>query len=306
MKEIIFFLTFLTALLFFLMLWNLVTKNKILIQKRLTVFTDDKKKEEDDELNKPFKERIVQPILQKMSLSLLKLMPEARRQSLKKKLDLAGNPFNLKSHEFMGFQYGIAIFFAVSLGFTAYYHGVDMRKTLLFIVAFSYMGFKIPLLFLKVRTLRRQKEIDKSLPNIIDLLAVSVEAGLGFDAALAKVTVKSKGILAEELRKVLHEIKLGKSRREALKDLVYRTEAEDLANFISAVLQADGLGVSMSQILRIQSEQMRRKRRQRAEEEAMKAPVKMLFPMVFFIFPSIFIVLLGPAAIKIFSEFFLR
>jgi tight adherence protein C len=285
------------------LLWSNITKNKIRIEGRLKHISK-KEVDEKNELNKPFKERVLKPFFEKMSIYLSKLMPNAQRNNLKKKLLIAGTPFKLKTHEFICIQYFFAAVISVIFAGVFFIKDFDIKRTVLMILLISYISYKLPLMYLKIKEKKRKKEIDKSLPDIIDLLTVSVEAGLGFDAALAKVTVKIKGVLSDEFRKVLTEVKLGKTRREALKNLVYRTGAEDLSNFVSAVLQADGLGVSMSQILRIQSEQMRRKRRQRAEEEAMKAPIKMLFPMVFFIFPCIFIVLLGPAIIKIFTELF--
>ena len=136
------------------------------------------------------------------------------------------------------------------------------------------------------------------MPDVLDLLTVSVEAGLGFDAALQRVVQKMTGAISVEFAKTLQEIKMGKHRREALRDLGLRTGIDDLNTFISAIVQADQLGVSIGNVLRVQSEQMRRKRRQRIEEKAMKAPIKMLIPMVLFIFPTIFIVLLGPAAMQ--------
>jgi len=304
MKFLVFFLVFITTLIFLICLWQIVTSDRRKITERLHILSREEKQQEADELSKPLKERILEPFLDTLSGYLSRLMPKAQRSTLKNKLSLAGNPFNLKAHEFMGIQYLTALFACLVAGLIGRIQGMDFKEIAIVAMVAALSGFKLPLLYLKIKSQKRQKQIDYDLPNIIDLLTVSVEAGLGFDAALAKVTVKARGILSDEFRKVLHEIKMGKSRREALKDLINRTGAEELSNFISAVLQADGLGVSMSHILRIQSEQMRRKRRQRAEEEAMKAPIKMLFPMVFFIFPCIFIVLLGPAVIKIFTQLF--
>ena len=145
----------------------------------------------------------------------------------------------------------------------------------------------------------RGKEIQRDLPDILDLLTVSVEAGLGFDAALVKVVERKKGPLADEFGIVLREIRVGKPRKEALRELSERVKVDDITSLVSAVIQADQLGVGISNILRIQAEQVRTKRRQQAEESAMKAPIKMLFPLVFFIFPTLFVVLLGPAIIQI-------
>ena len=146
---------------------------------------------------------------------------------------------------------------------------------------------------------KRQKAILLMIPDTLDLLTISVRAGLGFDAALGKVVEKLKGPLSDEFRRALAEVRVGKARRDALRDIVPRTEVGPLTNFIGAIIQAEQLGVSVSKVLQVQSEQLRIERRQRAEEQAAKAPIKMLFPLVGCIFPSLFIVILGPAIILI-------
>jgi len=160
-------------------------------------------------------------------------------------------------------------------------------------------GFFMPAIWLGSRIRSRQSEIVKALPDALDLLTICVEAGLGFDAAISKITEKWEDPLAMEFGRVIQEIQLGKLSREALRDMSDRMDVPDVTTFIAAVVQAQQLGVSMSKVLRIQSDQMRMRRRQRAEEKAHQAPVKMLFPMAFLIFPALFIVLLGPAVILI-------
>jgi tight adherence protein C len=161
----------------------------------------------------------------------------------------------------------------------------------------------LPVMWLGRRIAARKKAITKALPDALDLLCISVEAGLAFDLALQRVADKWDDELSREFRRVLKDMQLGRSRREALKDLADRTGVDDVQTFTAAVIQADQLGVSMSKILRIQSDQMRVRRRQRAEELAQQAPIKMLFPMVFLIFPALFVVILGPAVPRIFSSF---
>ena len=163
----------------------------------------------------------------------------------------------------------------------------------------AYLGYALPEFWLGGRIRKRQKAILLSIPDTLDLLTISVRAGLGFDAALAKVVEKLKGPLTEEFRRALAEVRVGKARRDALRDIVPRTEVVPLTNFIGAIIQAEQLGVSISKVLQVQSEQLRIERRQRAEEQAAKAPIKMLFPLVGCIFPSLFIVILGPAIILI-------
>jgi tight adherence protein C len=168
-------------------------------------------------------------------------------------------------------------------------------RRILFTVVVTLLGFYLPVLWLGSKIRNRQKEVVKQLPDILDLLTICVEAGLGFDQAVQKVVEKSDNELARAFGRYLHETRLGKPRREALQSMSSRLDVADVTTFIAAVIQASDLGVSMAKILRIQSEQMRIRRRQRAEQEAHRAPIKMLFPMAFLIFPSIFIVLLGPA-----------
>lgn len=171
----------------------------------------------------------------------------------------------------------------------------------------AVIGFLIGYLFPKSWSDSQKKkkltEIEKSLPDVLDLLTVSVEAGLGFDAALLKVVEKQKGALAEEFLKVLQEIKMGRPRRDALRDLSKRNPVEDLSNVVASLVQADQLGIPIAGVLRNQSKQIRQKHRQKAEEKAQKAPVKMMIPLVFFVFPSIFIIILGPAVIQIAEMF---
>lgn len=176
--------------------------------------------------------------------------------------------------------------------------------TLVYIMMLSsLLGLFFPNYYLKMQTRRRQEEIVRTLPDTLDLIMVSVEAGLGFDAALFRVIEKQKGVLADEFNLVLQEVKMGRPRREALKDMASKNNVEDLSNFIASLIQADQLGVSIGSVLRNQAKQIRQKRRQRAQEQAHKAPVKMMLPLVLFIFPSIFIVVLGPAVIRIIDVF---
>jgi len=164
-------------------------------------------------------------------------------------------------------------------------------------------GWLLPDVVLSSKVRQRKEQVEKSLPDVLDLITVCVEAGLGFDAAMVKVVEKSKGVLADELSLVLQEIRMGKPRREALREMADRIAVDDLSNFVGSVIMADQLGISIGNVLRTQSKEARQKRRQRVEEAAMKAPVKMLIPMVIFIFPAVFIVLLGPAAIQIMRAF---
>jgi tight adherence protein C len=172
-------------------------------------------------------------------------------------------------------------------------------KAVLMAIGAGVFGFFLPTLLLRSRINRRQDLITKAMPDALDLLTVCVEAGLGFDQALSKVCEKWENELSMAFERVINEIRLGKLRREALRDMADRMDVADMTSFVAAIIQADQLGVSIGKVLRIQSEQMRIKRRQRAEKKAHEAPVKMLIPMVFLIFPSIYIVLLGPSVVQI-------
>jgi tight adherence protein C len=170
------------------------------------------------------------------------------------------------------------------------------------LVVSSGLGFAMPKVWLSNRVRHRQKDILKSLPDAFDLITVCVEAGLGLEAALARVAEKVEGPFGEELNLMLREVALGKLRRDALRELAQRTGVPDLTSFINAVVQAENMGTSIAAVLRVQAEQMRTKRRQRAEQQAQAAPIKMMFPLVLCIFPTLFIVILGPAGISIFEE----
>lgn len=282
---------------------EMVTRKKRTLKLRLEKIGETSKENELNELNKPLRERVLKPLFETTSAQLGKLLPQQGKDNLEKKLILAGNPGNLGPSEFISIQIGLCLILGIGGSFLIHFLNYENMRVLVGGLVLTIVGYNLPKLYLKTKTEKRQKEIQRNLPDVIDLLTVSVEAGLGFDSAIAKVTTKVKGEIAKEFTVVLNEIKMGKSRRNALKDLVYRTQVDDLSNFIGAVVQADQLGVSMGNMLRIQSGQMRVNRRQRAEEKAMKAPIKMLFPMVFFIFPCIFIVLLGPALINLMKMF---
>jgi tight adherence protein C len=166
---------------------------------------------------------------------------------------------------------------------------------LLFSGIMGILGFFLPVIWLGRRISSRQDEIVKTLPDALDLLTISVEAGLPFDGAMQRVAEKWDNELSKGFQRLLNEMQVGKSRRDALRDMADRMEVPDVTSFVAALVQADQLGISIAKVLRIQAEQMRIKRRQRAEEKAQQAPIKMLIPMTFLIFPTILIVIMGPA-----------
>ncbi|MTI83673.1 MAG: type II secretion system F family protein [Firmicutes bacterium] len=257
----------------------------------------------EEELSAPLYQRAIKPFLAQLAGLLTRFVPAAREASLAQKMTEAGNPGNLAPRELLVIKYLLAAGGGTLLWLLADLANTSTAQGILLAAAGIPLGWIMPDIWLKSRAQRRKDEVEKNLPDVLDLLTVSVEAGLGFDGALMKVVEKFKGVLADEFLQVLQEAKMGKPRQEALRDMADRVAVDDLSNFVGSIILADKLGISMGNVLRLQSEQMRQKRRQRAEEKAMKAPVKMLLPMVMFIFPAIFIVLLGPAVINIIKAF---
>jgi len=247
------------------------------------------------ELEQPFTDRVVTPAIRGMAAFIGRFAPQRNEEEMRHKLDLAGNPNNWTTADRLGVRGLAAVITVVIVAIPLFLLGTQIPQFLLFTGISGILGFYVPIFWLNAKIRQRKHDIQKALPDALDLLTISVEAGLGFDAAMVKVTEKWENELSRAFMRVNAEIRLGKLRREALRDMTNRCDVPDVSNFIAAVIQADQLGVSLAKVLRIQSDQMRIKRRQRAEEQAAQAPVKMMFPLVFLIFPSIFIVLLGPA-----------
>ncbi len=254
---------------------------------------------EELELQQPFAERTLRPLVGRLSHMGGRLSSASSSETAERRLAMAGNPGDMKLTDWMGVKMlaGIATGVILFLLFGLLLAGIAMGL-LLGVVGFG-IGYIFPEFWLGGRIKARQKMILRMIPDTLDLLTISVRAGLGFDAALAKVVEKLPGPLTDEFRRALAEVRVGKARRDALRDMIPRTNVQPLSNFIGAIIQAEQLGVSISKVLQVQSEQLRIERRQRAEEQAAKAPIKMLFPLVGCIFPSLFIVILGPAIISI-------
>jgi len=273
------------------------------VQARLTQLGSMQAKNlEELELQAPFVERTLRPLAKRLSGSVSRVTSTSFSERTEKRLALAGNPGDMRVADWLGIKaigtiVGGILFFLLFVV-------VGLLK-LPFVIALvmtavgALMGYTLPEFWLGGRVRKRQHAILLMIPDALDLLTISVRAGLGFDAALGKVVEKLAGPLSDEFRRALAEVRVGKQRREALRDIVARTEVGPLTNFIGAIIQAEQLGVSISKVLQVQSEQLRIERRQRAEEQAAKAPIKMLFPLVGCIFPSLFIVILGPAIILI-------
>lgn len=255
---------------------------------------------EEIELSQPFSQRIIKPILDGLAQLLGRLAPQRNIEETRRKLELAGRPYGWGPTEFLGVRGLAGILLAVMTFLLLTLTGQYLPRRFLATLVAGGLGFYLlPTLWLSSQIRRRQTEIVKALPDALDLLTISVEAGLGFDAAMSKVAEKWENELSLAFNRVIQEIRMGKLRREALRDMADRMDVPDVSSFVAAIIQADQLGVSIAKVLRIQSEQMRIRRRQRAEEKAHQAPVKMLFPMAFLIFPALFIVLLGPAVLVV-------
>ena len=265
---------------------------------------------EELELQQPFAERTLRPLVARLSRAGGRLSSASSTETAERRLALAGNPGDLRLTDWMGVKMlvglGTGAFLFVMLGVVAG-GGIasvgDLVKPFFFGLIGFFMGYLLPEFWLGRKIKSRQKVILKMIPDALDLLTISVRAGLGFDAALAKVVEKLPGPLTDEFRRALAEVRVGKARREALRDMIPRTNVQPLSNFIGAIIQAETLGVSISKVLQVQSEQLRIGRRRRAEEMAAKAPIKMLFPLVGCIFPSLFVVILGPAIISLVKTF---
>jgi len=256
---------------------------------------------EEIELSQPITERVIVPIVQKIGELTEKFTPQNAIEDTERKLELAGNPPGIDPTIFWAARFIAAIgvggllLFVFSMGSMDWTWG----RKLLLIGIFSVIGFFMPQLLLQSKINSRQDMIRKSMPDALDLLTICVQAGLGFDAAMSRVADKWVDALADEFSRCLREIQLGNVRRIALRNMADRIGITEMTSFVAAIIQSEQLGVSMAKVLRIQSDQMRTRRRQTAEEKAQQAPVKMLFPMALLIFPSIMIILLGPAGLQL-------
>lgn len=250
---------------------------------------------EEIELSEPFVERVIKPLLRGVLGLIGRLAPQRNIEDLERDLAQAGRPLGLTAIDFLGVRLLAAVAVALATAGAVFVLRSSARLALLSTPVGGFLGFYAPLLWLRMRIGNRRGAIDRALPDCLDMLVVSLDAGLGFDAAVLKVAQRWRHQLARELEQMEYEIRAGKPRVEALKDLVTRTGTEDIATFVAVILQADQFGVSVAKALHIHAEQMRVLRRYRAEELAREATLKMLFPLVFMIFPALLAVVLGPA-----------
>jgi tight adherence protein C len=254
------------------------------------------------DLDVAFVDRVLKPSVEKIAQTATKILPQKSIAEIQQQLLMAGNPMRLNT--FLTFWAAMMVVVGMlflmvfaTLSAPLFPHKIALGAVLFFI------GYSYPRMWLKSKVKAKQKLVIKALPDALDLITTCVEAGLGLDAALQRVAEKSDGPLAEELQKMLRDVSMGKLRREAMSELSERIGVEELTNFINSIIQAEQLGVGIAQVLRVQSDQLRTARRQRAERSAHEAPIKMLFPLVLFIFPAFLMVILGPAVIRISEAF---
>lgn len=295
-------LIFIIVILSIFLLGTTLKRNRINILSRLDKITELGLQKELTELDMPFRQRILIPFLKSFNIKISSITPKVMRSGIEQKLLMAGKPINPSASKWLLVKMILGLIMPIGIFTYIIVNKIplDMLTIIVFLVLTGFL-FYFPELYLMQLINKRKKEIEKTLPDILDLLTVSVEAGLSFDSAVNKLTEKMAGVIADEFSRTFHEIRIGKTRKEALINMSKRCNVSDLSLFISSVVQADELGIGISNVLRVQSVQMREKRRQRAQEKALKAPVKILFPLIFFIFPTIFVVMLGPSIIK-FSE----
>jgi tight adherence protein C len=260
---------------------------------------------EELDLQQPFSERVLRPFIRSLASASGRFQRSRSRdaaptqeqeqglEAVRRKLALAGNPYRWTPADYLGTKVFAALILGGVLFFLLSISG-NPGYAIAFGVVGALFGWFGPDLLLRSKTQARQKRIQRSLPDALDLLVISVEAGLGFDAAIQRLVDKRSDVLALEFARVLAEMRVGRSRRDALRDMVQRTRVADLNNFVGAILQAEQLGVSVTKVLAVQAEQMRTLRRQRAEEKAAQLQLKMIFPLAIFIFPALCIVIMGP------------
>jgi tight adherence protein C len=258
---------------------------------------------EEIELSQPFTVRVIMPLMRRLGEISSRFTPQRVLEQTRQRLELAGNPGRMDASTFLILRFVAAVLFGGLIFLLSLFSKqFSTPIKLLMVLVFTVLGYFFPDLWIRSKINSRQKQVRKAMPDALDLLTICVEAGLGFDAAMSKVNEKWDNELSLAFGRVIREIQLGKLRRDALRGMAERLGLPEMTSFVAAVIQSEMLGVSMAKVLRIQSDQMRIKRRQHAEEEAHKAPIKMIFPMGLLIFPSLMIILLTPAGLRLWAN----
>jgi len=255
------------------------------------------------EYDESFADRVMAPFQARAVLIARRLSGGDASERIRRRLDVAGNPIGWTVERVQaGKVIGAIALFLISLALTTVM-GASFTLRIVLVLAATAIGWFGPNFYLYQRVYERSKLIQRALPDAIDLMTISVESGLAFDAAVQQVARNTDGPLADEFSRVLREMQIGQGRAEALRGLGERTEVDDLKGFVTSMIQADSFGIPIANVLRIQSSEIRMKRRQRAEEQAQKVPVKITVPLIFCILPCLFIAVMGPAVIHIMDSF---
>lgn len=253
---------------------------------------------------KSFSQRIIVPLAQRFSAVFKIFTPSAVTRLIEKRLFKAGGVAGLSANEFIAIAGIAAIILMITSLLVSYLLEFETPKAIGACIYALVLGLFFPFFMISRKITHRQESIQRDLPDVLDLITISVEAGLSFDGALAKLAEKMKGTLVQEFSRVLQEMRMGVTRKDALRAMGDRCGNKELSLFVSALVQADQLGVSIGHVLRVQAISIREKRKQQIEQKANKAPIYILFPLVTCIFPSLFIVLLGPAVLQIMTQLF--
>ena len=294
-------------LVFFMVMLGVIavlTPHKAAIRARLNAYaTSTEAAGFDAQLALPFFDRVILPMLQNLAALLSRVAPETLAQQTAKRLQEAGQPRRLTAGTFFLLKLALAIL-APGVYALQLLQGTEVDVVQLgALLALAFVGFKAPDMWLDSTISERRAAIARVLPDALDLIVICIEAGLSFEASLGRVVERNKGPLADEFRRTLSEMSMGKRRRDALRAMADRCQVSELASFVAMVVQADQTGVSIGDVLRVQADALRVRRQQRAQEEGHKAPLKMLFPLIFFILPTTFVVILGPAALSVMDNF---
>lgn len=298
---IIVFIYFIIIFMFFYGIMLILNKGRMTIGHRIKQVKNIDIEARSDVEKKSFSQRALTPFYRRISMFLIKATPSRKITLLKKKLEKAGLLKNTTPENWLYTRIMVMLIFSILFGLLSYFIEANFFKSLIIALLMMLLISTFFNFYLSKKIDTRKKLIVKDLPYTLDLITVSVEAGLSFDGAMARVITNINGQLCDEFAKTLKEVRMGIQRKVALKNMSERCEVKELSMLLTSLIQADDLGVGLGNVLRIESVGLREHRKQVAREKAMKAPIKMLFPLIFFIFPSIFIIILGPALIKIFK-----
>lgn len=299
MEIIVYVSLFLTSSLIFYILYEAVLMPKQVVKERLdnVKVMADTRDAFDEEMRESFAERVINPVYERMIQALGNLAPSSIKKKYEQLLSSSGTKGTMKFNNIIAIQLMLGLLLAFGTHFLM--RLTEQPTNGIYVVLAGAAGFLLPYSSLKTKSRKRVEAIEYALPSFLDVLYVSVEAGLEFDMAIYRTTDKMKGPLSEELLFTMNEISKGRGRSEALREMVKRTQVADLGTFVTSIIQAEEMGSNIGNVLRIQAETMRLNKRQRAETQAAKIPTKMLFPIVFFMFPALFVVILGPAVLNI-------